>query len=212
MDRNEDHLEQLAQIRTIMERSTRFLSLSGLAGVSTGIIALAGAAVAWMYLDYKVEADFSRDQFFCDLDAIPTHFVLELGLAALATLTLALGAAFFFTRRKAQQQNLPLWDKSAVYMLTNLAIPLVTGGIFCLILLRLGICGLIAPVTLVFYGLALLNASKYTLNEIRYLGVTEIALGLLACLFVRESLLFWALGFGVLHIIYGVIMYYRYER
>ena len=56
------------------------------------------------------------------------------------------------------------------------------------------------------------NASKYTLNDIRYLGLTEIFLGLVALVFLEYSLLFWAIGFGLVHIIYGIVMYYKYER
>ena len=65
---------------------------------------------------------------------------------------------------------------------------------------------------LIFYGLALINSSKYTFFEIRYLGIAEIVLGLIASVFVSSGLILWAAGFGLLHIIYGIIMYYKYER
>jgi hypothetical protein len=58
----------------------------------------------------------------------------------------------------------------------------------------------------------LINASKYTFNDIRYLGFCEIILGLGAAVYVGYGLYFWALGFGILHIIYGAMMYYKYER
>lgn len=208
----QDHLEQLADIRDLMERSTRFISLSGLSGVSTGLIALAGSIFAWSYMDYKYEGEFDRAQLFCKLEAIPMDYILKLGAAAGFVLVLALGSAIFFTTRKARKQGLPIWDRAAQNMLINLSIPLITGGLFCLVLLKYEICGLIAPATLIFYGLALINASKFTLKEIRYLGITEIVLGFVACFMLRESLIFWGLGFGVLHIFYGILMYYRYER
>ncbi|MGE5429024.1 MAG: hypothetical protein ACM3O8_14110, partial [Methylococcaceae bacterium] len=65
---------------------------------------------------------------------------------------------------------------------------------------------------LIFYGLALVNAGKFTLSEVHYLGITEIVLGLMAAVFINWGLLFWALGFGVMHIVYGMMMYYKYER
>jgi len=68
----------------------------------------------------------------------------------------------------------------------------------------------VAPLTLIFYGLALVNASKYTLSEIRSFGIAEIVLGLIAMAFIGYGLLFWAIGFGLLHIIYGIIMHVRY--
>jgi len=97
-------------------------------------------------------------------------------------------------------------------MLIHLFIPLITGGLFALILLYRNDSTLLASVTLIFYGLALVNAGKYTLGEIQYLGVFEIVLGLLAGIFTCWGLLFWAIGFGILHIVYGLVMYYRYER
>lgn len=136
-------------------------------------------------------------------------------------LVLSISAAVFFTTRKAKKQGLPLWDAKAFKMLANMAIPLVAGGIFCLTLiyhsLHIGsesyyLFGLIAPCTLLFYGLALLNASNYTLDEIRWLGVSEIILGLFACIFIGNGLIFWIMGFGVLHIFYGALMWYKYER
>jgi hypothetical protein len=96
-------------------------------------------------------------------------------------------------------------------MIINLSIPLVAGGLYCLILLNYGWFGMIAPTTLIFYGLALLNASKYTLEEIRWLGISEIVLGLIGCFFIGYGITLWVLGFGILHIIYGLVMYVRYE-
>ena len=105
-----------------------------------------------------------------------------------------------------------MWNQSARLLLWHLAVPLVTGGLFCIILLLHGEVYLLAPTTLVFYGLALINASKYTLNDIQYLGISEIILGLIACVYVGYGLVFWALGFGILHIAYGTVMYFKYER
>ena len=137
-----------------------------------------------------------------------TFFALD----ALLVLGLSLGVGFFFTQRKAKKAGLKVWDKTAKLMLVNLFIPLLAGGAFCLIMLHHGVVPFVAPATLVFYGLALLNASKYTFNDIRYLGISEIVLGLIALYFIDYGLLFWAIGFGVLHIIYGTAMYFKYER
>ena len=69
-----------------------------------------------------------------------------------------------------------------------------------------------APASLIFYGISLVNASKYTLTDIRYLGVMEIILGLINTQFIDYGLYFWATGFGLLHIIYGAMMWWKYER
>lgn len=215
MKSRDQHLETLSEIRNMMERSSRFISLSGLSGIAAGIAALIGAAMVYIYLDitpfdserlYYVKA-FTSGKW--GIDYI-TFFFLD---AALVLLT-AIAAGIFFTTRKAKKAGQKIWDKTSKRLLINMAIPLVTGGIFCLALLKHGMFGfgLLAPTTLIFYGLACVNASKYTLDDIRYLGIMEIILGLIAINYIGYGLEFWALGFGVLHIIYGVKMYFKYER
>ena len=115
--------------------------------------------------------------------------------------------------RGARKKGLQVWDNTSRRMLVNLFIPLGAGGLFCGILL-LHAPQLIAAATLIFYGLSLLNASKYTLPDMRTLGLMEIVLGLLCGFFAGSvnSLLFWSLGFGVLHIVYGAVLYNKYER
>jgi hypothetical protein len=213
MNSTSEHLKQLDDIRNIMERSSRFISLSGLSGVFAGFCALAGAAAFYVYVNQKIGYGYgelaSRFGIEPDMDFF-TFCFLDAG----ATLLAALAFGIFFTRRKAKADGIRalIWDKAALRFMINLFIPLATGGIFCLILLfRFGWFGIIAPCTLVFYGLALLNASKYSLDEIRWLGISEIILGLIGCLYVGYGVTLWALGFGVLHIIYGLIMYIRYE-
>ena len=137
-----------------------------------------------------------------------TFFMLDASLIIVA----AFASGIFFTVRKAKKKEQKIWDALTQRLLINLMIPLVAGGFFCLALLYHGYIGLIAPATLIFYGLALVNGSKYTLADVRVLGISEIVLGLIASFFLGYGLEFWMLGFGVLHILYGTIMYYKYER
>ena len=207
----QQHLENLTEIRSIMERSTRFLSLSGLSGVVVGVIALLGASIAYYYLLNDTSRVYFETPFNIrgKLTVTTIAFIL---LDALVVLGLSLLTSIYFTWRKAKRDGEKLFNRAALRVLVNMMIPLGAGGLLCLILLAHGIIFLIAPLTLIFYGLALVNASKYTLPEIRWLGITEIALGLLSAIIVGEALLFWAIGFGLMHIIYGLVMYYRYER
>ena len=204
-------LSDLKQIRQLMERSSKFISLSGLSGISAGVIALIGAyAARWRIHDVL---DFNN---VVSYKAIPSFKVLhslmyELIGLAIATAILAIGAAVFFTNKKASERGESLFDAISIRMITNLAIPLVTGGIFCLFLLQENI-SLVAPAMLIFYGLALINGSRYTVDHIRYLGMAEIVLGLVAGFFPGKGLLFWSMGFGVFHIIYGAVMYFKLER
>ena len=206
--------EELAHIRGLMDRSTRFLSLSGLSGVIAGVFALAGAFIAHTYMANNLavaEDPLSYGRNGAIQQDYLTH-VTVLGGIAVGVLILAITGALWFTLRRSKRMGQSLWDASARRMAINLALPLAAGGVFCLALLWHGLPGLVAPATLLFYGLALLNASKYTLNEIRWLGLCEVALGVAGSFWIGAGLLFWALGFGVLHIFYGSLMYLRHER
>ena len=212
MDKTQEHLQDIKEIRSIMERSSRFISLSGLSGIFAGVFALAGFTVAYLYLGLSVDSS----SYFENVRAAATHlyydYVLFYFADGLIVLAASLTAGFILTSRKAKRRGEKIWDATAKRMLINLMIPLVTGGLFCLILLYHGKLSMVAPATLIFYGLALINASKYTLDDIRYLGICEIILGLIASVYVGYGFWFWAVGFGVLHIIYGTVMYYKYER
>ena len=210
MEQNQEPNQQLSEIRNLMERSSRFISLSGLSGVSAGIVALVGALVAYVYLGQN-EPYFKMGAYTLVPSAPLGHSIWFLLVDAGVVLLLALLSGIYFTSRKASKEGLKAWDHTARRMIINLLIPLMTGGLFCLILLHQRLFLLLVPATLIFYGLALLNASKYTYHEIRVLGLTEIFLGLLAGWLSGYGLLFWAIGFGVMHIFYGMMMYFRHE-
>jgi hypothetical protein len=215
MDKQNEHLENLSEIRSLMERSSRFISLSGLSGVAAGIFAIIGAMAACVYLGgmYCSSTPFAYyDYAQTRTGEINLNFYIFFFTDALAVLGLSLITGCLLTIRKARQKGQAIWDATAKRLLINLLIPLVTGGLFCLVLLSHGLVGLVAPATLIFYGLALLNASKYTLDDIRYLGIFEIALGLIASVYLGYGLIFWTIGFGLLHIVYGIVMYNKYEK
>ncbi|RYD82941.1 MAG: hypothetical protein EOP53_02275 [Sphingobacteriales bacterium] len=212
MEQKEKHLQDITEIRQLMERSSRFLSLSGFSGILVGIFALIGAAAAYWYLDMDFNLaryyDYTRDANGQVNRDFYTFFFTD----ALLVLAASLGVAYYYSSKNARRRGTTIWDGPAKRLIINLMLPLIAGGFFCLILLYHGLVGLVAPVTLLFYGLALLNASKYTYDDIRALGLCEMALGLLAAFYLGYGLLFWAIGFGVLHIIYGVLLYRKYER
>ena len=206
MTEEKEHLQAITDIRSMMERSSRCISLSGLSGVFSGIFALIGAYLA---IDrFETASDKYRVRGGAELIDI-TIFFFEIAGAVLVS-SLLVGT--LLTIRNSKRKGIKIWDNSTKRLLINLAIPLIAGGLFCLVLLFHGIIGLVAPATLIFYGLALLNASKYTFDDIRYLGLCEIVLGLAGSFFIGYGLLFWAIGFGLLHIIYGTVMYFKYER
>ena len=193
--------EDIKMIREMMEKSSKFLSLSGLSGVIAGITAMLGSAFAYFYL--------LRDPGATDYNIWQETVILAAD--ALIVLFVSVGMGLFLSWRKAKKNGQGLFNKVTYRILYNLAIPLVAGGIFCIIYLLKGDIGTVIAATLIFYGLALVNASKYTYGEIHYLGLTEIILGLAAAVFGRYGLLLWTAGFGVCHIVYGLVMYFKYD-
>lgn len=209
MSNTEEQLNALKDIRQMMDRSSRFISLSGLSGVFAGAIALIGAYFANDEIDKFIN---KRGYAYGVTGEIDLEFnLVKLGLIVLIV---ALAGGILFTYRKSQRNNLPMWDKTSKALLANLSIPLVAGGLFIIALLinHPNTYSIIAPSCLIFYGLALINASKYTYSDIRYLGLCEVILGTICMFYVGYGLIFWAIGFGVLHIIYGLLMYFKYER
>ncbi len=202
-----NYIQDITEIRSMMERSSKFLSLSGWAGILAGIYALAGALIA-----YKV-FDFNPDKVvFNFAEGNTSALYINIILLATLVLFLALGTAIYFSYKRSDKRGEKLWTPTTKRLLANMAVPMAAGGILIIILMVNGLTGLVAPFTLLFYGIALFNASRLTIKEVEILGYVQILLGLAGSLFVEYGLLLWALGFGVAHIVYGIYMYYRYER
>jgi hypothetical protein len=207
MKKIQEYEKDLASIRTIMERSAKFISLSGLSGMLAGVYALGGAIAAYFVFHYPVSPFQYRIYSIDEPDALP-----KLLLIAALVLTASVTTGLWLSNRKAKKHGLKLWTSASRSLLLNITIPLVSGGIFILILLYTGHFGLAAPACLIFYGLALIQGSSNTFDEIRYLGFSEIILGLISATLPEYGLIFWAIGFGILHIVYGGIMYKKYDR
>jgi hypothetical protein len=201
----EKYITDIQEIKEMMAKSSRFISLSGLSGIFAGTFALIG-----VYFAYRV-VYIDQDYFALRKALITKESLILLLFIAAVTLFLSLGSGVLFTSIKAKRLGQKLWDGQTKRLLLNLMIPLLTGGILCMLLLIKGYVGIVAPLTLIFYGLALVNASKYTLSGVRSLGILEILLGLIAVQYIGYGLVFWAIGFGVLHIIYGIVMHFKYE-
>ena len=196
---SKNYLEDLSEIKDMMSRSSRFLSLSGLSGILAGVYALFGAALAHIYLLPK-----QGEKLIMDSTEFKLLVILLLGIALLSLVT-AIGLSY----RRAQKMGENIWDATTARLLINFAVPMVTGGIYILIKIQSEYYGLTGALMLIFYGLALVNSSKYTLGQVRYLGYIEIALGLLCAALPGHGFWFWAIGFGGMHILYGALMYVK---
>ena len=199
--------EELSHIRSMMERSTRFLSLSGWAGILAGIYALTGAFFAYKLI-YR-----SQTIIYYDIkDGIFSNGALLLLSIAIIVFILAVATAIYTSSRTAKKSGNKLWTPAALKMIYNMSIPLLTGGVLSIILIQNGNIGLVAPVTLIFYGLSLILAANYTYSNVKILGIFEIILGLISSYYQGYGLYFWALGFGIFHILYGLFMYLKYKK
>jgi hypothetical protein len=201
MKEGKDYIKDINEIRSMMERSSKFLSLSGWAGIMAGIYALAGVYVADSYFGFN-------PQQIEEAGGIGLNIIL----LASAVLVLSILTAILLSYRRAGKREEKLWNSTTRRLVANLAVPLVSGGVVILILASLDLAGLIAPLTMIFYGIALFNVSSLTIKEIKGLGLTQVVLGLIGLYFVQYGLMIWALGFGVAHILYGIVMYFKYER
>ncbi len=207
MIQSDEQLQTLHEIRSIMDRSTRFQSLSGLSGIFIGLLALAGAGAVQWYLGVHQLSYSALYQKNVAWEAGQFTILVAVGVFGLAAATV-----LYFTLLKARKARQSAWNSQAKRLLVNFCIPMAVGGAFCGVLLFHQIGYLIAPVMLIFYGLALINSSKYTFADLWSLGLCELALGLVGCFMVENGLLVWALGFGVLHVFYGSILYFKYEK
>lgn len=208
MKTDQEYIQDLSEIRSMMERSTRFLSLTGWSGILAGIYALLGVFAAHLLFEHEAKepllSTFQRQEV--------TSSTVLIFLLAVGVLLLAVSTAIWLSSRKAARNQEKLWNPVARRLVVNMAIPLFTGGFLILLLIMKGALGFVAPFSLIFYGLALTNASKFTFHELRSLGLIQIFLGLISTYFMEYSLEIWGLGFGLMHIAYGIYMHQKYEK
>ncbi|GLU43961.1 hypothetical protein [Allomuricauda sp. NBRC 101325] len=196
------YLDDISQIKDMMSRSSRFISLTGLSGILAGIYAITGASIAYLFFLPNADEHIT-------INSTPFKFIVGI-LILVAVLSFV--TAYLLTTRKAKRNNEKIWDETTKRLLINFFVPLITGGIYILIKLSSRHYGLTASLMLIFYGLALVNASKYTIGTVKYLGYSQIVLGLICAAFPGYGFWFWVFGFGILHIVYGTIMHFKEDK
>lgn len=205
-----DYLKDIQDIKSMMANSSQFISLSGLSGILAGIYALIGSFFANALLSSYSRTNYKMSRSIETVSE--TEITNQLFFIAICVIVLSIITGLTLSASKAKKQGEKLWNLSSKKLIVNFSIPLLTGGIFAMILLVKQDYALIAPITLIFYGLGCVNASKNTFRDVRYLGLTLVILGLIATYFSGYGLLFWTLGFGACHILYGSVMYFKYDR
>ncbi|MGN0004125.1 MAG: hypothetical protein ACI35V_11885 [Sphingobacterium composti] len=201
-----DLINQIGQIKSLMEKSSKFMSISGLSGVLIGSYALVGAFVAYVLI-YGFNSQFGFRDHYVNNANIPSLLII-----AISVLVVSIGTGYYMAKQKAKKSGQSVWNPTSKALFKAMAVPLLTGGLLSLIFIYKGDYGMIASTMLIFYGLSLSAASNFTFKELRWLGILDIILGLLALCLPGYGIYFWALGFGILHIIYGLIVHQRYEK
>lgn len=199
---SKDYLKDLSEIKDLMNKSSRFISLSGLSGIMAGIYAIIGSAIA-----YYLVMNYSYGTLILD-GRIFRLVLLDLILVAL----LSIITGIILTTKKVKKTNSKIWDATSKRLVINFLIPLVVGGLYILIILNQQKYGQAGALMLIFYGLALVNASKYSIGDIRYLGYIQLVLGLIGAMYPGYGFWLWVFGFGVMHIVYGTWMHFKYDR
>jgi hypothetical protein len=202
MENSTSHLDAIKDIQQMMHKSSKFISLSGWSGIAAGICALVGAYMA----DPYIKELNSNGIIDINIWASP---LLKI---AIVTFTTAFVLSVFFTYLRSKKTSTPIWGATAQRVLVSVAVPMIAGALLIVKLVEVNAYTLIISAALIFYGLALINASKFTLTEVKYLGCLQLLLGLISLWFTDMGLYFWSAGFGVLHILYGIVMWLKYER
>ena len=215
MTNGNEPIQALKEIKQMMDRGSRFISLSGRSGIAAGLCALAAAWIAdhkinhYTFEDSAGYTEMHGAYIFRDGHRLLANQLLVIGIL---TFVAAFFFAFLFTWLRSRKTGVPVWGFTARKVMINVAVPMLAGSLLIWRIITFGLYGLVVPACLLFYGLALINGSKYTVSEVRYLGYLQLILGAVNLWAMSYSLYFWAAGFGVLHILYGIIMWNKYER
>jgi len=185
---HERAMDNLRYIRETMERSSSFTGISGWGQVAIGVTALAAAVLAAQQATVKswlavwfVEAMFS------------------------------LLIAGWSMDRKARAAGLPLFSGPGRKVAFSLSPPLLAGALLTAVLYRAGSTNSIPGMWLLLYGTGVVTGGMFSVPVVPVMGLCFMTLGA-AALFAPAFLANWflALGFGILHITFGVIIARRY--
>lgn len=202
--KHQQHLENLSELKGILSRNTRFLSFSGLAGVIAGVLALIGQTVAVMYYLSHPEIDITKK-------LAPEHAIVFLTISA-AIMILSVGVGYVLTNKNIKKTGEKLNSGLIKNTLLNICLPIAVGGVMCLMAYMQGHNMVIPSYMLLFYGLALFGGSKYSFDDLKMVGSAFILLGMVSYFDPSLSIFTWGLGFGILHIVYGLQIYFQRER
>ena len=197
--------QELSEIKSMMERSKRFLSLSGIAGIPVGLTALAGIAA----INFTIHQSWNVWLLPETLN-LSTIQLIWLGVITALMFGIAAIITWILSHKKVPTQKLA--SPPSKKFLEALAIPIAFGTVACLLFAKNELYAYIPGLSLLMYGLGMIQAAQHSFQELKRLGLALAVLGLVAFLAPTYSLILWAMGFGGLHILYGIWMHQKYDR
>ena len=180
-------MENLRFIRETMERAGSFTAVSGWGQVSIGVTALIATWVA------TAQTEPER------------WLAVWTGEALLA---LAIGG--FTVARKAYSAGLPLLSGPGRKVALSLAPPIVAGAMLTAVLFEAGLLWPLPGMWLLLFGTGVVAAGAYSVRVVPVMGLSFMLLGMLALLTPTWGDVLMGLGFGGLHIFFGVLIAWRY--
>jgi len=181
-------MDNLRFIRETMERAGAFTAVPGWGGFAMGVSALAAtvfaarqsSAGAWLAI-WLIEGVFA----------------------------IALGA--WTMKRKADSAQLPLLSAPGRRFLLSFAPPLLVGALLTLVLYEAGLTRVIPGTWLLLYGTGVVTGGAYSVRVVPLMGMCFMLVGAVAlfCPFSWGTALL-GVGFGGLHVVFGIIIARRY--
>ncbi len=156
--------EELASIRNMMEKSSKFSNLSGLSIFFTGLLTIIAASVIYFDIGFSYsDVEISYSQLINNEGSKENldQKIRLLSLIASVILALSLLILYVTASKKTKREGIKLFNPTFKRTVRSLVVPLVSGGVFSFFLIYNQMYGLVAPATLIFYGLGLIAASSF---------------------------------------------------
>ena len=180
-----------------MEQGKSYFSLKSLSGILIGIYGLATVYL----IDKLTSGEGSGIEMVSQL---PILF-LQIGITAIAVvfIIISLFTLWIRAKRRAKSEGKKLWNTSNKKIRLQTLITLLVLIVVIIVIANQGYYSLVTPISLFFYGLFLLNLSRFSSKGLVFLSIGEVLLGVAAYMIYDKEIFFLALGFGLLPIIYG---------
>lgn len=184
---HERAMDNLRYIRETMERASAFTAISGWGQVAIGVTALGAALIAHGQTIGIWLAVWTAEAF------------------------ISLLIAGWSIDRKARASGLPLLSGPGRKVAFSLSPPLFAGLLLTLVFYQAGLTSYIPGVWLLLYGTGVITGGMFSVPIVPLMGVCFMALGA-AALFAPAALSTWfmAAGFGLVHIVFGLIIARKY--